>query len=261
MVTGIYSTVIFIATFLGAFVGLGGGVIIKPVLDAIGLDPVDTVSFLSAAAVFAMSVASTARHIIKKTRFETRVILYLSAGSAVGGWAGDRLFRYLLEHLNEAVVKGVQSLILGLLLVAVIVYVNGHFKSYSVHHAAGIVAVGLGLGLSSSFLGIGGGPINVAVLVLFFSFSMKDSAVYSVAVIFFSQLTKLITIYAANRFEPYDLKMLIFIIPVAVAGGLIGARLNRMCREKSIQVVFTVCISAVMILNFYNAAAAFVSMR
>ena len=261
MGTVIYTAVILIATFFGSFVGLGGGVIIKPVLDAIGIDPVDTVSFLSAVAVFAMSVSSTARHIIHKTRFETRVILYLSAGSAVGGWIGDRLFRYLLEHFEEELVKGVQSLILGLLLVAVIVYVNGRFKSYSIRNGAGIAAVGLGLGVMSSFLGIGGGPINVAVLVLFFSFSMKDSAVYSVAVIFFAQLTKLITIYASNRFEPYDLKILLFIIPAAVVGGLIGARLNRICKEKSIQIVFTVCISAVPILNFYNAIAALGSMR
>ena len=36
----IYGIVIFAATFLGAFVGLGGGVIIKPLLDLIGHDTV-----------------------------------------------------------------------------------------------------------------------------------------------------------------------------------------------------------------------------
>lgn len=258
MVTAVYSIVIFAATFLGAFVGLGGGVIIKPVLDAIGHDPVDTVAFISAVAVFSMSVSSTARHIVKKTKFETRIILLLSAGSAVGGLLGDLLFRLLLNRFAEDLVKSVQSLLLGFLLAAVLIYLNGHFKSFSVRNAAGILAVGLGLGLMSSFLGIGGGPINVAVLVLFFGFTMKDSAIYSVAVIFFAQLTKLITIYCTNRFEPYDLKMLIFIIPVAVIGGLLGARLNRLCDEKRIRYVFTACVGAVTLLNFYNAAAALI---
>ena len=32
----LYGIVVCIATFLGAFVGLGGGVVIKPVLDVIG---------------------------------------------------------------------------------------------------------------------------------------------------------------------------------------------------------------------------------
>ena len=36
MIGIIYAIVIFIATFLGACAGLGGGVIIKPVLDFIG---------------------------------------------------------------------------------------------------------------------------------------------------------------------------------------------------------------------------------
>lgn len=258
LAAAVYTAVIFVATLLGAFVGLGGGVIIKPVLDAIGLDPVDAVSFLSSVAVFSMSVSSTARHIVKKTPFETRIILLLSAGSAAGGLIGDLLFRALLERFNEGLVKGVQSLLLGCLLAAVLVYLNGHFRSFSVRNWAGIIAVGLGLGAVSSFLGVGGGPINVAVLVLFFGFSMKDSAVYSVAVIFFAQLAKLITIYASNRFEPYDLKILIFIIPAAVIGGLIGARLNRLCDEKRIRRVFTVCVGAVTLLNFYNAAAALI---
>lgn len=254
----IYTAVIFVATLLGAFVGLGGGVVIKPVLDAIGLDPVDTVSFLSSVAVFAMSISSSAQHIVKKTPFETRIILMLSAGSATGGLLGDLLFRMLLEYFSENLVKGVQSLLLGCLLAAVLVYLNGRFRRFSVRNWAGILAVGLVLGVVSSFLGVGGGPINVAVLVLFFGFSMKDSAVYSVAVIFFAQLAKLITIYAGNRFAPYDLKILIFIIPAAVAGGLIGARLNRRCDEKRIRHVFTICVGAVTLLNFYNATMALI---
>ncbi|MFR8012176.1 MAG: sulfite exporter TauE/SafE family protein [Clostridia bacterium] len=258
MTAVIYTAVIFAATFLGAFVGLGGGVVIKPVLDAIGLDPVDTVSFLSSVAVFSMSISSTAQHIIKKTPFQTRIILLLSAGSAAGGLLGDLLFRTLLEHFDGNLVKGIQSLLLGCLLAAVLVYLNGRSRRFSVENGVGILAIGLALGVVSSFLGVGGGPINVAVLVLFFGFSMRDSAVYSVAVIFFAQLAKLITIYAGNRFAPYDLKILIFIIPAAVVGGLLGARLNRRCDEKRIRHVFTACVGAVTLLNFYNAATALI---
>ena len=47
MLIAIYSAVILIATTLGAFVGLGGGVIIKPVLDFIGQEPRMQVDFLS----------------------------------------------------------------------------------------------------------------------------------------------------------------------------------------------------------------------
>jgi hypothetical protein len=62
----IYAAVILAATTLGAFVGLGGGVIIKPVLDFIGAEPRIQVDFLSCVAVFTMSIVSTCKQIKNK---------------------------------------------------------------------------------------------------------------------------------------------------------------------------------------------------
>ena len=42
-----YLAVSFLASIAGAICGIGGGVIIKPVLDLFGLDSVSTISFLS----------------------------------------------------------------------------------------------------------------------------------------------------------------------------------------------------------------------
>ena len=44
----LYGIIIIFSTFMGAFVGLGGGVIIKPMLDLIGHDTVAAVNFISA---------------------------------------------------------------------------------------------------------------------------------------------------------------------------------------------------------------------
>ena len=45
MTTVLYSIIIIFATFMGAYVGLGGGVIIKPLLGLIGKDPINIVNF------------------------------------------------------------------------------------------------------------------------------------------------------------------------------------------------------------------------
>ena len=110
------------------------------------------------------------------------------------------------------------------------------------------------LGFFASFLGIGGGPINVAVLTLFFSMSVKESAVYSVAIIFFSQLSKLITIFATAGFAPYahQWKTLIFILPAAILGGIIGSKLNRKFDDKIIRKVFVFVLLLLILLNLYN---------
>ena len=56
-----YFLICVTATTLGAISGIGGGVIIKPVMDALGGMSVSTISFLSGCTVLAMSVVSVLR--------------------------------------------------------------------------------------------------------------------------------------------------------------------------------------------------------
>ena len=88
MVLILYGFVVFLATLLGSFVGLGGGVIIKPVLDVINAHSLTEISFFSSCAVFAMSITSTTRHIIKKTPIKPSIVLLVALGSVGGGPPG-----------------------------------------------------------------------------------------------------------------------------------------------------------------------------
>ena len=124
-----------------------------------------------------------------------------------------------------------------------------------------IVLTGLMLGLMSAFLGIGGGPINTTFLVLLFSFTLKESAVYSVAIIFFSQLSQLVTIFINNQFEPYKEYFPIVLLGMAVSviGGIIGSKLNKKLSNKVITVIFSVVLSLVAVINVYNAVTGFIA--
>lgn len=169
MTTVLYGIIIIFATFMGAFVGLGGGVIIKPLLDLIGKDSVAVVNFISTCAVFSMSISSTVKHIRSKTKIDFKLIISLSVGAVIGGILGSKLFDYLLGIFNNNMLKSLQGLILGILLVISVIYINiKNAKSFKITNPICIVAVGLTLGFIASFLGVGGGPINVAFVVLFF---------------------------------------------------------------------------------------------
>lgn len=259
MVLIIYAAVVFIATLLGSFVGLGGGVIIKPVLDVINAHTLSQIAFISSCAVFSMSVSSTTRHIIKKTPIKISIVLEIAMGSVAGGILGNFLFnKALLSAQSPDIVKGIQSTLLCVLLICVVVFVSGNFKTFKIQNPIAIILSGLLLGTAAAFLGIGGGPINVALLTLLFSFSMKDAAVYSVAIIFFSQLSNIITTYIKTGFEGFPLKVLLIVIPCAIIGGLLGSKLNRKCNEKAIKVTFTIAVSLVAVLSLYNAITAFI---
>lgn len=259
MLSLIYAVVILVATTLGAFVGLGGGVIIKPILDFIGAEPRMQVDFLSAVAVFAMSVVSTGKAIRNKTKFNKNIIAFISAGSIAGGFLGSKCIDLLSSYVNQNIIRCVQAFILASLIAAVCFYVSKERKSFHIKNNAAIVIVGLSLGFLASFLGIGGGPINVAVLTLFFSMNVKESAIYSVAIIFFSQLSKLTTMFLTSGIEAYShqWKTLLFILPAAVMGGIIGSKLNRKFDDKIIRKVFVAVMILIIILNVYNGIAYF----
>lgn len=254
MLIAIYSLVILTATTLGAFVGLGGGVIIKPILDFIGEEPRMQVDFLSAVAVFTMSIVSTVKQIKNKASFDKNVILFIAFGSIAGGFLGGYCMDIISTKAEQGIIRAIQAFILAALLTAVIFYVAKERKSFHIKNNFAIIFVGIELGFTASFLGIGGGPINVAVLTLFFSLNVKESAVYSVAIIFFSQLSKLITIFISSGIQPYahQWKTLIFILPAAILGGIIGSKFNRKFDDKIIRKVFILVIMLLIILNLYN---------
>jgi len=59
MIYFIYFTVILLSNTIGAISGMGGGVIIKPVLDLINFHSLTSIAFYSSIAVFTMSIFST----------------------------------------------------------------------------------------------------------------------------------------------------------------------------------------------------------
>lgn len=262
MLIAIYSLVILAATTLGAFVGLGGGVIIKPILDFIGAEPRMQVDFLSAVAVFTMSVVSTGKQLKNRVSFDKNIILFIAFGSIAGGFLGSFCMDLLSGVAEQGIIRSVQAFVLAILLTAVSVYVAKDRKSFHIKNNFAILLVGLSLGFMASFLGIGGGPINVAVLTLFFSMNVKQSAVYSVAIIFFSQLSKLITIFLSSGIQPYahQWKTLIFILPAAILGGIVGSKFNRRFDDKLIRKIFVTVMVLLIILNVYNGFSQFVDL-
>ena len=83
----------FSASVAGAVCGIGGGVIIKPALDAFQLADVATVSFLSGCTVLVMSCYSVGRALAaKESLVDFKTGTPLAIGAAAGGRAGQRAF-------------------------------------------------------------------------------------------------------------------------------------------------------------------------
>lgn len=78
--------VCFLASVAGAICGISGGVIIKPVLDALGIMSVSAISFLSGVTVLSMTTYSVIKSkCSKESSFHGDRGLPLAIGAAFGG--------------------------------------------------------------------------------------------------------------------------------------------------------------------------------
>lgn len=242
------------ATILGAMAGLGGGVIIKPLLDFLGDYSLSTIGVLSSFTVFSMAVVSIIKQIRYKVKIEVRKTVFIGIGSIIGGVLGDKIINLILKVLSESLVTIVQNFILAILLIFIYIYMNNKekYKSYKVNNSIACILIGLLLGSIASFLSIGGGPINVCVLALFFSMDTKEAAVNSIITILFSQGSKLITIITTQGLSGFDLTMLPYMVIGGIVGGMIGSKLNKKFNSAVILKVFNVVVLALILLNIYN---------
>lgn len=251
----IYFLVALFSTILGSSAGLGGGIIIKPVLDSLGNYALPTINLLSSSTIFIMSIVTVFYQLKKEDKINPKNTIVVAIGSIVGGIIGQKLMSLILsKDINIGLINNIQSIIIIILLVSVFLYMRNkdNIKSYKINNVLVIGLLGLFLGAISAFLGIGGGPINVAAFTILFSMTANEAARNSILVIFFSQGSKIISIAATTGFLSYNLDMLPYMLVGGVLGGIIGYKINKAVSEKSIIKIFNSVTLSIILLNFYN---------
>ncbi len=250
------AAICFLASFVGAICGVGGGVIIKPLLDALSGYDAAVVSFLSGCTVLSMSAYSTGRTVFnKKLSGAGASKILIAVGGAFGGLLGKSFFNILIESVgNDHMVVTVQSAILFIITAGTLLYTlfKERVTKKSITALPGIVLAGVILGLVSAFLGIGGGPINIVVLSYFFSMDTKEAAESSLQIILLSQVMSLITSVVTGTVPTVDIVLLAMMIIVGVAGGALGRRINDRIAPKSVDVLFMSFLSVIILITAYN---------
>lgn len=243
---------------IGSICGIGGGVMIKPLLDAANIMSVSAISFLSGCTVLTMAVVSVFKNSINgKTKINKRTTPALAAGAVLGGVLGKFAFGYIKEVAgNENLIGLVQSVVLLLITAGTLVYLaavaNDKIITKRIENIWICGIIGVVLGMLSAFLGIGGGPINLAVLSYFFSMDTKEAATNSLFIILLSQVSSLLQAVVCNSIPSVDLNYLGFMMVGGVIGGLVGQELNKKIDEKCVAVLFDVLVVVVICISAYN---------
>jgi len=232
MVTELLLILGFFAGLLGALTGIGGGVLLTPIL-ALHFDiPIREAIGTSLVAVITTSAASSSVHLQRHTT-DIRLGMTLELATSLGA----AVMAYLVGYFNRSVLEG---LFAGFLLYSALIILKRGGKSKPTDETVppknGDVVIppyepkryGLGMGASlvagalSGLLGIGGGPIKVPVMLIFMDVPLMVATATSNFMIGVTAAASAIVYYRRGDV------LVQYAAPLAVGvflGSLLGARL------------------------------------
>ncbi len=246
----VYFLVAFLACMLGALAGLGGGVIIKPVLQTVTDLSLSNISILSTFTVFAMATTSLIKRRVNNNLVLIENVLWLVIGSVLGGVIGSNLFNMATQNVADiTVVENVQSMIIIVLLLVALNLKSLRGRLNLKLTKVSLFLIGGFLSILSAFLGIGGGPINVAILVIFLNLELKLAMATSIVIIFFAQGSNIITLFSNQALVDNNLYPLLLMIPAAIVGSTIGTKLVTTLSTKHVGRIYNVALIIIILLN------------
>ena len=237
----------FIAGVLGSMIGLGGGIIVVPVLTFFGFPPTLAASN-SLFAAFSNAIASTFSYSRQK-RIEYSLGLKLGLLTIPGTILG--------AYVSSDVTPGIFKILFGLVLISSTIYIflkkklDAKEKIINKQVMIFAVAASFFAGIISSFFGIGGGIIFVPLMVVGMGMAMKKAAPTSQFILLFASLSGIIVHSILGHPDFLQAGLL---ASGSFVGGLLGARLSLEIKERFLQILVSVVIISAAIKLFFDSA-------
>lgn len=237
----------FVAGILGSIIGLGGGIIVVPVLTFMGFPPT-LASSNSLFAALSNAAASTISYSRQK-RIDYQIGLKLGLFSIPGTILG--------AFVSSNVTSDLFKILFGIVLLAACVYMflKKRIETSERKIARKIMSLSIAAsffaGIISSFFGIGGGIVFVPLMVVALGMTMKKAAPTSQFVLLFASASGVI---AHSLLEHPDFTQSGLLSIGAFVGGIIGARLSLDIKENSLQIIVSIVIVAAAVKLFFDAA-------
>ena len=225
----------FAAGILGSMIGLGGGIIVVPVLTFLGFPPTVAASN-SLFAALSNSIASTISYSRQK-RIEYFLGLKLGLLAIPGTILG--------AIISTDIAPDIFKILFGFVLIASAVYIflrkqiESREKVISKQMILFAIGSSFFAGIISSFFGIGGGIIFVPLMVVGMGMSMKKAAPTSQLILLFASLSGVIVHSILGH---PDFLQAGFLAIGSFFGGLVGAKLSLSIKERNLKILVSAVI-------------------
>ena len=236
-----------VAGFIGGGLGLGGGIVLVPLLVAVGFD--QHRSHATSLAAIVLIAAAGAVSFGMSDELDLGIGVTIGIGGVVGSVIGASVMNWTNPR-TLTIVFGVVLLVAGLRMIA---------GASPLPSTAGFgdliqVVVALGIGLVAGFFaglaGIGGGVVIVPSTVLLLGLSQHEAQGTSLVAIVFTAIAGTIVNLKNQRVR---LKDGLVVGAGGVIGSLIGSRLALGVDDRTLSLVFGFLVLFVALRIFYRA--------
>lgn len=222
---------------LAALFGLGGGFLIVPTLNLLGVEIHHAVGTSSAAVVF--TSLSSALAYSRQKRIHYKIGLLLASTAVIGAYIG--------AWMTSFISAGTLKIIFGatLIIVAIRIYRKKtaeptEIRLEDVKVDYRLVPIGgFFAGIASGLLGVGGGIINVPFLT-WLGLPIHYAVATSSFAIVFTATAGAIKHYTLGNVE---LHWLVLLIPGLIVGAQLGARIAKRTKAKNLKNAFAVVMA------------------
>jgi len=222
---------------LAALFGLGGGFLVVPTLNLLGVEIHHAVGTSSAAVVF--TSLSSAIAYSRQKRIHYRVGLLLASTAVIGAYIGA----WMTSFISASGLKVIFGL--ALVVVAIRIYRKktaepSEVRLEDVRVNYKLVPVGgFFAGIASGLLGVGGGIINVPFLT-YLGLPIHYAVATSSFAIVFTALAGALKHYAMGNVET---QWLVLLVPGLIIGAQLGAGIARRTKASSLKKAFAVVMA------------------
>ncbi|NJD99393.1 sulfite exporter TauE/SafE family protein [Thermococcus sp. LS1] len=233
---GYFAVGVFIG-ILAALFGLGGGFLIVPTLNLLGVEIHHAVGTSSAAVVF--TSLSSAIAYSRQKRIHYKIGLLLASTAVIGAYIG--------AWMTSFISAGTLKVIFGatLIIVAIRIYrkktaepTEVRLEDVKVDYRL-VPFGGFFAGIASGLLGVGGGIINVPFLT-WLGLPIHYAVATSSFAIVFTAMAGTIKHYTLGNVE---LHWLVLLIPGLIVGAQLGARIAKRTKAKNLKNAFAVVMA------------------
>jgi uncharacterized protein len=235
-----------VAALLSTMLGIGGGIVMVPLLTLFTTMPIKRTAGTSLAVIFLVLVVGViAQEVRAPGDIHWNVSLVLAGGALVGSFIGQWLNEKLPERLFRYILCAV-LIVVGLRMVVPMFetepFIGGDVDFTNIGHVAYLAAVGLIAGIVSALFGLGGGIVAVPALALAFAFFQVHFTATRATSLGMILPTSLVGAFLHWKAGNVDLKLVARMAPFALAFAVGGVLLAYAVPSDTLKVIFGVLL-------------------